>query len=118
MGEFFRHFKESGYEPHFYTTLTSIGKNEVPYHLIGMYEQLICAESNLFVGTRLSTFSSYIMRLRGYTPGLANKGIFYGDVRYKGNVRDWNEAKSDTTNTMMGGGELAYFREPRNVWVM
>ena len=33
---------------------------------VGMLEQVVCASATLFVGTPLSTFTSYITRLRGY----------------------------------------------------
>lgn len=39
----------------------------IPEKLIGPIEQLICVGASRFVGTDLSTFSSYIVRLRGYT---------------------------------------------------
>jgi len=41
-------------------------------------EQLICSFSTVFVGTRLSTFSGYITRLRGYR-GQADKQILFTD---------------------------------------
>jgi hypothetical protein len=52
-----------------------------PEKLIGPIEQLICAGANRFVGTDLSTFSSYIVRLRGYTraPDMAS---YYHTERY------------------------------------
>jgi len=115
---FFDVFRNKGYECHFFTTLSSISDKVVPFHLIGLVEQLIAAESNLFVATRLSTFSSYITRVRGYTVGLENKEIFYSDRKYTGDHKQDNKEKhEDTSNTMLGGGELAYFREPQNVWV-
>ena len=38
----------------------------IPEKYIGPIEQLICAGARRFIGTDLSTFSSYIARLRGY----------------------------------------------------
>jgi hypothetical protein len=38
-----------------------------PEKYMGPIEQLICAGARQFIGTDLSTFSSYIVRLRGYT---------------------------------------------------
>ncbi len=38
----------------------------IPDGLIGPIEQLICAGAHRFIGTDLSTFSTYIVRLRGY----------------------------------------------------
>jgi len=114
---FFQPFYDSGYKIKFFKDLQpKIGN--VPYHHIGMVEQLISSGSNMFIGTRLSTFSSYTMRLRGYTVGLQNKEIFYADRKYTGNHEtDGNEKLMDTSNTQLGGGEMAYFREPQNVWV-
>jgi hypothetical protein len=44
-----------------------------PHKLIGCVEQLICAGGRLFSGTPLSSFSTYISRIRGYieAPDLA-----------------------------------------------
>jgi hypothetical protein len=41
-------------------------KEPIPYAWIGPLEQIICAAARRFVGTDLSTFTSYINRLRGY----------------------------------------------------
>jgi hypothetical protein len=41
--------------------------------LIGMVEQYICARAKTFIGTKLSTFSSYIYRLRGYMDDITDK---------------------------------------------
>lgn len=54
---------------------------DFPEKLIGPIEQVICVGANRFVGTDLSTFSSYIVRLRGYTraPDMAS---YYHNERY------------------------------------
>ncbi|MFT5611802.1 MAG: hypothetical protein ACI9LU_002310 [Polaribacter sp.] len=44
----------------------SVVKEPIPFAWIGPLEQLICAGARRFVGTDLSTFTSYIHRLRGY----------------------------------------------------
>jgi len=50
---------------------------DIPFALIGPVEQLICAHSNRFVGTELSTFSSYITRLRGYLDAPDKNAYFH-----------------------------------------
>jgi hypothetical protein len=45
---------------------------------IGAAEQLLCASAERFVGTRLSTFSGYINRLRGYGAA-ADTGFYFTD---------------------------------------
>lgn len=54
---------------------------DFPEKLIGPVEQLICVGASRFIGTDLSTFSSYIVRLRGYTraPDMAS---YYHTERY------------------------------------
>ena len=49
--------------------------------LIGLIEQAICAMGRVFVGTRDSTFSSYIVRLRGYI-GAPDTGIYVHTDQY------------------------------------
>ncbi len=46
--------------------------------MLGCVEQLICAHAEKFIGTKLSTFSSYITRLRGYN-NMQNKDILFTD---------------------------------------
>ena len=59
-----------------------------------------------------------LLQTRGYQVGAQNKEVFYADRKYTGDVqRDGNEKDMDTSNSMMGGGEMGYFREPKNVWV-
>src|SRR5262249_13813517 len=43
-----------------------VGARDMPPEFLACLEQLICAQAHGFVGTRLSTFSAYITRLRGY----------------------------------------------------
>jgi len=54
----------------------------IPYAWIGPIEQLICTQARRFVGNDLSTFTSYIHRLRGY--GLVkDKGIYFHSHAYE-----------------------------------
>lgn len=48
--------------------VSNVVDEAIPYAWIGPLEQLICTSARRFAGTDLSTFSSYIHRLRGYLP--------------------------------------------------
>jgi hypothetical protein len=54
-------------------------RNYLPY-VAACADMLICASARVFVGNRLSTFSGYITRLRGYRKA-ANTEIFFTDQR-------------------------------------
>lgn len=55
----------------------------VPEKYVGPVEQLLCAGASRFVGTDLSTFSAYIVRLRGYTRA-PDTAAYYHTERYSG----------------------------------
>jgi hypothetical protein len=59
---FFEPFRKAGYSVTLWRDLNVSKREQIPFEWIGLVEQLVAAGSNLFVGTRLSTFSSYIMR--------------------------------------------------------
>ena len=46
---------------------SGFNKGGIPFRYFGLIEQLICAGARRFIGTNLSTFSAYIVRLRGYS---------------------------------------------------
>lgn len=50
----------------FFKDVNNLLPGSVNHNLFGLIEQIICSHSELFIGTELSTFSSYIYRLRGY----------------------------------------------------
>lgn len=55
----------------------------IPEKYVGPVEQLICVCASRFVGTDLSTFSSYIVRLRGYTKA-PDTASYYHTEKYAG----------------------------------
>ncbi|MFT5573192.1 MAG: hypothetical protein ACI9FR_002125 [Cryomorphaceae bacterium] len=53
----------------------------IPFAWIGPIEQLICSAARRFVGTDLSTFTSYINRLRGYMLAV-DQNLYFHNQRY------------------------------------
>ena len=66
------------YELYFIDDIETAIPAEMPAPLRACVEQMICAFAELFIGTRLSTFSGYINRLRGYY-GAPDKNIYFTD---------------------------------------
>merc|ERR1719189_2276350 len=60
---------------------------KVPRKLEGMVEMAICAGGRIFFGTRDSTFSSYITRLRGYFNAPDQHSLLHNSV-YSGNIEE------------------------------
>lgn len=56
---------------------------EIKAKLEGCIEQVICAMGRRFFGTKESTFSSYIVRLRGYV-NAPDKNIYFHNKHYSG----------------------------------
>lgn len=56
---------------------------EIPRKVIGCVEQIICAGGRRFFGTRSSTFTSYIFRIRGYI-GAPDTKQYWHNIRYTG----------------------------------
>ena len=54
---------------------------EIERNKQGMLEQIVCASSDIFIGTPLSTFTGYITRIRGYmnvtVPGIYERTFYY-----------------------------------------
>jgi hypothetical protein len=44
--------------------------------MLGMVDTIVASQGRVFVGTWFSTFSGYIIRVRGYH-GLANKSYYF-----------------------------------------
>eukprot|EP00757_Euglenozoa_sp_SAG-D1_P004004 gene4004-2253_t len=47
--------------------------NDTPAYKLPIIENILCSKARLFFGTRLSTFTSLIHRLRGFDPEVENK---------------------------------------------
>jgi len=66
------HFVDSGEPPSGPEAARVLNLNH-----IGMIEQVVCANAEVFVGTPFSTFTGYITRLRGYAPDKRNDSFYY-----------------------------------------
>jgi len=55
---------------------------DMPDYWIPLIEQLVCTQGRVFVGTRQSTFSGYITRLRGYMKHIKNKNFYWTITNY------------------------------------
>lgn len=53
-----------------------------PSNWLGVIEQVICSRAVKFVGTKLSTFSSFIVRMRGYMQDISDKETYFTDTHY------------------------------------
>eukprot|EP01012_Entosiphon_sulcatum_P018901 TRINITY_DN23711_c0_g1_i1.p1 TRINITY_DN23711_c0_g1~~TRINITY_DN23711_c0_g1_i1.p1 ORF type:complete len:800 (-),score=71.23 TRINITY_DN23711_c0_g1_i1:61-2460(-) len=62
-----------------------------PDYLYGCLEQLVCALSRVFVGTRLSTFSTYIVRMRGYMNTTNREEYFTDTTNYATGISEAHE---------------------------
>lgn len=66
------------------TDIDTINQNYV-----GMIEQVVCANADVFIGTPLSTFTAYITRIRGYmNRTLSSEALERASVRVPGAVLD------------------------------
>eukprot|EP01120_Amphizonella_sp_Union-15-10_P007386 TRINITY_DN2485_c0_g3_i4.p1 TRINITY_DN2485_c0_g3~~TRINITY_DN2485_c0_g3_i4.p1 ORF type:complete len:442 (-),score=67.61 TRINITY_DN2485_c0_g3_i4:58-1383(-) len=55
---------------------------DIPNYLIPLVEQIVCSQGRVFIGTRQSTFSGYITRLRGYMKNIENKDFYWTTVNF------------------------------------
>jgi hypothetical protein len=77
-------------------------------------EQEVCAAATLFIGTRLSTFSGYITRLRGYR-GAVETGSYFTDGTEGSEMDDCGAPPFSWTNWVRRGNPL-WGREFREAW--
>lgn len=88
----------------FYDDIKHLIFDEINKDLIGPIEQIICTNAKTFIGSKLSTFSSYIYRLRGYTDNITDKRFLTYHVKCDKN--------SEEKNWWMN----VWAREYSNVW--
>ncbi len=85
----------------------TLNEGDVPFELIGPVEQVICAGADLFIGTELSTFSSYITRLRGYLDR-PDKNAYFHSAHNEGPI------PVDAASPVYSGRQ--YLREFPSMW--
>eukprot|EP01120_Amphizonella_sp_Union-15-10_P015080 TRINITY_DN7634_c0_g1_i1.p1 TRINITY_DN7634_c0_g1~~TRINITY_DN7634_c0_g1_i1.p1 ORF type:complete len:445 (+),score=66.38 TRINITY_DN7634_c0_g1_i1:90-1424(+) len=52
------------------------------YGWIDIVDQIMCTMGRVFVGTKLSTYSGGVVRMRGFNPEVKNKEKYFTDTRY------------------------------------
>src|SRR5262249_4168894 len=77
-------------------------------------EQEVCAAARVFVGTRLSTFSGYITRLRGYRRA-EDTGSYFTDGSEGSEMDDGDNPPFSWTNWLRRGQPI-WGREFREAW--
>jgi hypothetical protein len=87
---------------------------EMPDEHIACVEQVVCSHADVFIGTRLSTFSSYITRLRGYG-GARDQGIHFTDGEAGSEGDDGGSPGYSWVNWLRQGQPL-WGREYREGW--
>eukprot|EP00512_Aurantiochytrium_limacinum_P001081 CAMPEP_0171490870 /NCGR_PEP_ID=MMETSP0958-20121227/3549_1 /TAXON_ID=87120 /ORGANISM="Aurantiochytrium limacinum, Strain ATCCMYA-1381" /LENGTH=459 /DNA_ID=CAMNT_0012024235 /DNA_START=492 /DNA_END=1871 /DNA_ORIENTATION=- len=93
-----------------------LGPN-VPSIWFGCIESIVCSRARVFVGTRKSTFSGYIHRLRGYMADVGQTVILEAQSKYPNDYFDyfkgpeWNHLKG-----AYGGGHPYWGREYKEAW--
>jgi len=77
--EYITKFEELGYKVVTFNDIRHLIPDAKPYHY-GIIESIVCAYAKTFIGTKLSTFTAYIWRLRFF---MKNEiGCFFTSVRY------------------------------------
>lgn len=84
-------------------TFLDLNENWIP-----IIEQLICTRAIKFIGTDLSTLSSYVYRLRGYMNDIENKSYYITTSE----DTETNDIYYESAISVNGG----WAREYRNVW--
>lgn len=79
------------------------GLQDINPNFLGMIDAIVCTRGDQFVGTWFSTFSAYIVRMRGYL-GYMDHSNWYGDMKHRDRMqqpeqmkfpyymREWNES--------------------------
>ena len=95
----------------------------VPKWQNSIIELLVCTHAERFTGTKLSTFSAYITRLRGYANRRFDKQVYYTDTAYLPNETlheaqpySWNSPEKTTRLTDFRGMRPLWMREYPEAW--
>jgi len=76
------------YQLYFYDDVKHLIYPNINEDLIGPIEQIICTNALTFIGNKLSTFSSYIYRIRGYMKEINDKRFLTYNVKCKPNEEE------------------------------
>lgn len=110
---FFAGFRNH-YEVDFIDSFRRLLPHNLPADSLACVEQMVCAFATLFIGTRLSTFSAYITRLRGYY-GAADKSSYFTDGS-PGSEMDDRGLPSFSWMNWVNSGNPLWGREFREAW--
>jgi hypothetical protein len=102
------------YDVYFLQDFESAIPPGMPAASLACVEQMICAFAGIFIGTRLSTFSGYINRLRGYY-GAPDKNIYFTDG-FPGSEMDDAGSPPFSWINWMRDGHPWWGREFREGW--
>eukprot|EP01065_Artemidia_motanka_P019237 TRINITY_DN22807_c0_g1_i2.p1 TRINITY_DN22807_c0_g1~~TRINITY_DN22807_c0_g1_i2.p1 ORF type:complete len:486 (+),score=157.04 TRINITY_DN22807_c0_g1_i2:53-1459(+) len=96
--------------------LRMLGDSSPPQHMHGVVEMLICSGADVFVGTKFSTFSAYITRLRGYS-AVRNKELYFTDTNYTRHESLRDEERKPYSWSGEGANRLGDYRGYRPYWI-
>ena len=93
---------------------------------VGIVEALVCARGRTFTGTKLSTYSAYVTRLRGYSKAgrdVVDRQIYFTDTEYRpgevlreDGVYSWNPHQNVTKMGDFRGVRPLWMREYPESW--
>lgn len=94
--------------------LPSLTSSDLSGPMIACIEQMICAFAETFIGTKLSTYSAYITRLRGYW-GASDQNIYFTDGSPGSEIDGLGSPRFSWMNWVQSGNPL-WGREFREAW--
>ncbi len=110
---FFSTFRRH-YEVYFLEDFAGLIPSGTSAAAIACIEQMVCSLAELFMGTRLSTFSGYITRLRGYY-GAADTHTYFTDGSPGSEMDSQGSPSFSWTNWLRSGNPL-WGREYKEAW--
>jgi hypothetical protein len=105
---------QNHFDVFFLENFKSILPDDLPEASLACVEQMVCAHAQIFVGTKLSTFSAYITRLRGYY-GAPDQNTYFTDGSPGSEMDELGEPLFSWKNWVEGGNPL-WGREFREAW--